>query len=35
MFIRMAEAVHAAVAPVLIDHCDRIMASHFKLPMEM
>jgi len=31
----MAEAVHAAVDPVLITHRDRIMAGHFKLPMEM
>lgn len=35
MFTGMADEVRAAVDPVLIVHRDRIMASHFKLPMEM
>jgi len=35
MFTSMADDVRAAVDPVLITHRDRIMASHFKLPMEM
>jgi glutathione S-transferase len=35
MFTGMAETVRAAVDPVLIAHRDRIMASHFTLPMEM
>ncbi len=35
MFTSMAETVRAAVDPVLIAHRDRIMASHFTLPMEM
>lgn len=35
MFTTMADDVRAAVDPLLIAHRDRIMASHFKLPMEM
>lgn len=35
MFTGMVEEVRAAVDPILIAHRDRIMASHFKLPMEM
>ena len=35
MFTSMADDVRAAVDPLLIAHRDRIMASHFKLPMEM
>ncbi|RLA38962.1 MAG: hypothetical protein DRQ64_07880 [Gammaproteobacteria bacterium] len=35
MFTGMAETVRAAVDPVLIAHRDRIMESHFTLPMEM
>lgn len=35
MFSGMAENVRSAVDPVLIAHRDRIMASHFTLPMEM
>jgi len=35
MFTSMAEAVRSAVDPVLIAHRDRIMESHFMLPMEM
>lgn len=35
MFTGMSDSVRAAVDPILITHRDRIMASHFKLPMEM
>jgi glutathione S-transferase len=35
MFTNIADGVRAAVDPVLIKHRDRIMAAHFKLPMEM
>ena len=35
MFSGMADDVRNAVDPVLIAHRDRIMASHFTLPMEM
>ena len=35
MFSGMADDVRAAVDPVLIAHRDRIMDSHFALPMEM
>lgn len=35
MFTNMADEVRDAVDPILIAHRDRIMASHFKLPMEM
>jgi glutathione S-transferase len=35
MFELIAEQVRAAVDPILIAHRDRIMAAHFKVPMEM
>ena len=35
MFSGIAESVRAAVDPILIAHRDRIMAEHFKIPMEM
>lgn len=35
MFTKMAESVRSAVDPVLIAHRDRILAQHFKVPMEM
>jgi len=35
MFSNMADGVRTALDPMLIAHRDRIMASHFKLPMEM
>ena len=35
MFESMNDSVRAAVDPILIEHRDRIMAAHFKLPMEM
>ena len=34
-FTSMADGLRAAVDPILIEHRDRIMAAHFKLPMEM
>ncbi|MBQ0721498.1 MAG: hypothetical protein KBT88_01125 [Gammaproteobacteria bacterium] len=35
MFTNMADNVRSAVDPVLITHRDKIIASHFKIPMEM
>jgi glutathione S-transferase len=35
MFTTMADDLRAAVDPILIEHRDRIMAAHFKIPMEM
>lgn len=35
MFTTMADSVRNAVDPLLIAHRDRILAQHFKVPMEM
>ena len=35
MFTSIVDSVRSAVDPILIEHRDRIMAAHFKLPMEM
>ena len=35
LFTSMTDDLSAAVDPILIEHRDRIMAAHFKLPMEM
>ena len=35
MFERVPAGVAAAVDPVLIEHRDRIMHAHFKIPMEL
>ncbi|MEQ1887706.1 MAG: hypothetical protein ABL951_00845 [Alphaproteobacteria bacterium] len=35
MFSSLSDGVRAALDPVLLAHRDRIMAAHFKIPMEM
>jgi len=35
MFENLSDTVRAAIAPILTEHRDRMMAAHFKVPMEM